>query len=79
MHAEEFKGWVCEEMRKKEPVRRQGELVVRLVQRNFRDRNPPAELAGAKMVLIHGVHQERRRIGNPQKGKIYFPENKQSE
>ena len=46
-------------MRKKEPVMRQWELLVILVQQTFGDGNPLEELARATMVLI-------------QKGKGYF-------
>ena len=52
MRAEDLKGWLREATRKKFPVRRQWELVVRLVHLTFEDRTPPAGVACATMVLI---------------------------
>ena len=42
MHAEDLKGWLRESPRKKEPVRRRWEVLVRLVQRMFGYGDPPA-------------------------------------
>ena len=52
MHTEDLKGWIREAMRKREPVRTQCDILVRLVQRTFEDRAPRTELAWATMVLI---------------------------
>ena len=45
MHAEDLKWWIQEATRKKEPVRRQWELLVRLVQRTSGGGTPPADLS----------------------------------
>ena len=52
MRIEDLNGWIQEAKRKKEPVRRRWELLVRLVQQKFEDGTPPEELVWATMVLI---------------------------
>ena len=52
MRAEDLNVWLWESTRKKELVRRSWELLVRLVQQTFGDRNPSEELAWATMVLV---------------------------
>ena len=52
MHTNESKGWLQEATRKKEPVRRWWDLLVRLLQKMSREGTPLEELTWAKMVLI---------------------------
>ena len=52
MGAEDLKGWVREATRKKEPVRRRWEILVRLVHQAFGDGTPPEEFAWEIMVLV---------------------------
>ena len=52
MRAEYLKGWLRKSTRKKDLLREQWGLLLRLVQRTFGDVNSPSELAWATMVLI---------------------------
>ena len=52
MRAEYLKGWLRKSTRKKDLLREQWGLLLRLVQQTFRDVNSPAELAWATVVLI---------------------------
>ena len=63
MRTEDLKGWIMEATCKKEPVRRWGELVVRLVQRNCADGTPLEELEWTIMVLIPKGKGGYRGIG----------------
>ena len=46
-----MKVWLWETTGNKDPVRRRWELLVRLVQRTLRERNPPEDLTRATMFL----------------------------
>ena len=63
MCAEDLKGWLREETRKRETTRTWWELLVRLLQRTFGDWTPPADLAWATMVLIPKGKGEYQGIG----------------
>ena len=52
MRVEELKGWLREATFKKERVKRMWNLLVRLLQRTFRDMTPPEDLEWATMFLI---------------------------
>ena len=63
MHTNESKGWLQEATRKKEPVRRWWDLLVRLVQRTLGYGTPPAELAWETIFLISKGKGEYPYIG----------------